>query len=115
VDITIVIDRIKMKKAFIYWFSLSNTSTHLKRTLIGLSRSLTLKFLHRIMPQPGPIVIDNPLRHVLEAANSIYLGDQRGRFGFNHLTSLGTGIEFDSSKYKAVVTRTRIVARYAFG
>lgn len=63
----------------------------------------------------GLKVMDNPLRYVLEAANTVYLGDQRGLLGFNNLTSVGAGIEFDSSKYKAVVTRTRIVARYAFG
>lgn len=63
----------------------------------------------------GLQVMDNPLRYVLEAANTVYLGDQRGLLGFNNLTSVGVGIEFDSSKYKAVVTRTRLVARYAFG
>jgi len=50
-----------------------------------------------------------------EAANTVYLGDQRGLLGFKNLTSVGAGIEFDSSQYKVVVTRTRIVARYAFG
>lgn len=63
----------------------------------------------------GLVVMERPLRYVLEAANTVYLGDQRGLLGFNNLTSVGAGIEFDSSKYKAVVTRTRIVARYAFG
>ncbi|MDN4016103.1 hypothetical protein [Zwartia panacis] len=63
----------------------------------------------------GLQLMDNPLRYVLEAANTVYLGDQRGLLGFNNLTSVGVGIEFDSSKYKAVVTRTRLVARYAFG
>ena len=63
----------------------------------------------------GLIVMERPLRYVLEAANTVYLGDQRSLLGFNNLSSVGVGIEFDSSKYKAVVTRTRIVARYAFG
>ena len=63
----------------------------------------------------GLQMMDRPLRYVLEAANTVYLGDQRGLLGFNNLTSVGVGIEFDSSKYKAVVTRTRVVARYAFG
>ena len=61
------------------------------------------------------VVMDNPLRYVLEVANTVFLGDQRGLLGFNNLTSVGAGIEFDSSKYKAVIARTRIVARYAFG
>lgn len=63
----------------------------------------------------GLVVMERPLRYVLEAANTVYLGDQRSLLGFNNLSSVGVGIEFDSSKYKAVVTRTRIVARYAFG
>jgi len=63
----------------------------------------------------GLQIMERPLRYVLEAANTVYLGDQRGLLGFNNLSSVGAGLEFDSSKYKAVVTRTRIVARYAFG
>ena len=63
----------------------------------------------------GLQLMERPLRYVLEAANTVYLGDQRGLLGFNNLSSVGVGLEFDSSKYKAVVTRTRLVARYAFG
>jgi len=63
----------------------------------------------------GLYVMERPLRYVLEAANTVYLGDQRGLLGFNNLSSVGLGLEFDSSKYKAVVTRTRLVGRYAFG
>ena len=59
--------------------------------------------------------MDRPLRYVLEAANTVYLGDQRGLLGFNNLSSVGVGIEFDSSKYDIMVSRTRVVARYAFG
>ena len=63
----------------------------------------------------GLQVMERPLRYVLEAANTVYLGDQRGLLGFNNLSSVGLGVEFDSSKYKMAVTRTRLVARYAFG
>ncbi len=59
--------------------------------------------------------MERPLRYVLEAANTVYLGDQRGILGINYMSSVGTGIEFDSSAYDVFVTRTRIVARYAFG
>jgi hypothetical protein len=31
------------------------------------------------------------------------------------LTSLGIGLELDSSKYPVFITRTRLVARYMFG
>jgi hypothetical protein len=63
----------------------------------------------------GYTVMDRPLRYVLEGAHTTYLGDQRGLLGFNHLTSLGAGVEFDSSAYDIWVTRTRIVGRFAFG
>jgi hypothetical protein len=63
----------------------------------------------------GLTVMDRPLRYVLEAANTTYLGDQRGMLGFNYLSSVGAGLEFDSSKYGGLISRTRIVARYAFG
>jgi hypothetical protein len=35
--------------------------------------------------------------------------------GFNYLSSVGAGLEVDSSAYDMIVTRTRLVARYAFG
>lgn len=56
-----------------------------------------------------------PFRYVLEGAHTTYLGSQAGVLGFNHMSSLGTGIEFDSSAYDIIITRTRLVLRYAFG
>lgn len=69
----------------------------------------------RFRAPTGMTVMDRPLRYVLEAANTVYLGDQRGLLGFNNLSSVGVGLEFDSSKYDIMVSRTRLVARYAFG
>lgn len=63
----------------------------------------------------GLTVMDRPLRYVLEFAHTQYLGDLRGALGFDWLSSLGAGIEFDSSKYGVIVTRTRFVLRYQFG
>lgn len=59
-------------------------------------------------------VMERPLRYVLEAAHSTFFGDQ-GELGFDQLSSLGVGIEFDSSKYDMIITRTRLVFRYRFG
>jgi hypothetical protein len=59
--------------------------------------------------------LQRPLRYVLEAANTTYLGDQRGILGFDYLTSVGIGLEVDSSAYEVLVTRTRLVARWVFG
>lgn len=60
-------------------------------------------------------LLDRPLRYVLEAARTEYLGDMRGALGFDALNSLGFGLELDSSKYDIIITRTRVVVRYQFG
>ena len=52
---------------------------------------------------------------MLEFAHTQFFGDLRGALGFSSLTSLGTGIELDSSKYDIIVTRTRLLLRYKFG
>ncbi|MGF6290945.1 hypothetical protein [Paraburkholderia youngii] len=59
--------------------------------------------------------LDRPVRYVLEAAYSHYFGDSAGVLGFNDLTSLGVGLELDSSRYPVIVTRTRAIVRYVFG
>ncbi|MEM5298884.1 hypothetical protein VSR82_31770 [Burkholderia sp. JPY481] len=59
--------------------------------------------------------LDRPVRYVLEAAYSHYFGDSAGVLGFNDLTSLGVGLELDSSRYPIIVTRTRAMVRYVFG
>ncbi|NVH74497.1 hypothetical protein FSB08_18625 [Paraburkholderia sp. JPY432] len=59
--------------------------------------------------------LDRPVRYVLEAAYSHYFGDSAGVLGFNDLTSLGVGLELDSSRYPVIVTRTRAMVRYVFG
>ena len=55
------------------------------------------------------------LRYVLEFAHTQFLGDLRGVLGFDWLTSVGAGLELDSSKYDIIVTRTRLLLRYKFG
>lgn len=59
--------------------------------------------------------LDRPIRYVLETAYSHYFGDSAGVLGFNDLTSLGVGLELDSSRYPVIVTRTRLLARFVFG
>ncbi|MGL5812627.1 MAG: hypothetical protein ACRCYW_04740 [Aeromonas sp.] len=71
-------------------------------------------YLRRRAPMWDWTLLDRPLRYVLEAARTEYLGEQRGLLGFNSLNSLGLGLELDSSKYDIFVTRTRLVARYMF-
>ena len=58
---------------------------------------------------------DRPFRYVLEGSHTRYLGSQAGILGFDYLSTAGLGIEFDSSAYDIIITRTRIVGRYMFG
>ncbi|WP_051304533.1 autotransporter domain-containing protein [Chitinilyticum litopenaei] len=60
-------------------------------------------------------LLGKPFRYVLEASHSRYFGDQAGVLGFDYLSSVGAGIELDSSAYNIWITRTRLVARYMFG
>ncbi|WP_338881802.1 hypothetical protein WHX56_19420 [Achromobacter veterisilvae] len=63
----------------------------------------------------GIVLLQRPLRYVLELTHSEFLGDQKGILGFDRLTSVGAGLELDSSAYDVFITRTRLVGRYVFG
>jgi len=81
----------------------------------GASSAEATNLYTRYRAPTGLTLMQRPLRYVLEAAHTIYLGDQRELLGINQLSSLGVGLEVDSSAYDIVVTRTRLVARWAFG
>lgn len=72
-------------------------------------------YLRRRAPLFDWTLLQSPVRYVLEGAHTEYLGEQRGKLGFDSLSSVGLGIEMDSSKYPVFITRTRLVARYMFG
>lgn len=91
--------------------SFSSTSEAVAGSAVAEATSLYTRY----RAPTGFNLMDRPLRYVLEGAHTTYLGDQKGVLGFNHMTSLGLGFEFDSSAYDIIVSRTRIVARYAFG
>lgn len=81
----------------------------------GRADSQILSFWSRWRAPTRFTLLDKPLRYVLEAARTEYLGEMRGALGFDALNSLGVGLELDSSKYNIIVTRTRLVFRYQFG
>jgi len=61
-------------------------------------------------------VMGNPVRSVWEASFSHLPGDQGKALNTEWLGQLGAGIELDSTDtWVPLVTRTRLVARYAFG
>ena len=62
----------------------------------------------------GYVVMERPLRYVLESTFSNYY-TAIDALGFDRLLSLGAGIEFDSTKYDIIVTRTRLMVRAVRG
>ena len=63
----------------------------------------------------GLRALDRPVRYVTEFAYSYYFGPDGDMLGFNHLTSLGVGLELDTRALDRIVTRWRLMARYRFG
>ena len=81
----------------------------------GASDANILSLWTRWRAPTGVTMLNNPLRYVLEASNTTFLGKQRGALGFNYLTTIGVGLELDSSDYPVFITRTRLIYRYTFG
>lgn len=81
----------------------------------GTAVAQTPSLWARYRAPTGLTLLHRPLRYVLEFAHTRYYGDQAGILGFDFLSSVGLGFELDSSYYDIIVTRTRLVGRYAFG
>ncbi|WP_228028203.1 hypothetical protein [Chitinibacter fontanus] len=79
------------------------------------ANSQTANLYTRYRAPTGINLFARPLRYVLEASHSRYYGDQAGQLGFDYLSTIGTGLEVDSSDLIPLVTRTRFVVRYMFG
>ena len=97
------------------------TDIHLQTTpgtpapVQGNSDAQTASLYSRWRAPTGLTALQRPLRYVLEFAHTRFLGDLQGVLGFNMLSSVGVGLELDSSAHNIIVTRTRLVARYQFG
>jgi len=63
----------------------------------------------------GLRALDRPVRYVLEYAYSYYFGPDGDMVGFNHLNSLGAGLELDIGALDPLFTRVRLMGRYRFG
>jgi hypothetical protein len=97
------------------------TDIHLESTadssaaVQGNSDAESLSFWARWRAPTRMSMQHNPVRYVLEAAHTEFLGDLRGALGFKALSSFGFGLELDTSAHDIVVTRTRLLLRYQFG
>ncbi|MBM7061839.1 autotransporter outer membrane beta-barrel domain-containing protein [Pseudomonas sp. UL073] len=81
----------------------------------GQADAETLSLWSRWRAPTGVVMLQRPLRYVLEFSLSEYLGDQRGVLGFDRLATFGVGFELDSSAYDVFITRTRLVLRHVVG
>ena len=84
-------------------------------SLKGSSETNAASIWARWRAPTGVTMLQRPLRYVLETSFTSFIGPQRGALGFNNLASVGVGLELDTSVYKVVITRTRLVGRYVFG
>lgn len=80
----------------------------------GSSNAQSLSLWLRWRAPTNFTAMNKPVRYVLEAARTSYIGDMRGALGFDELNSLGVGLELDSSAHEIIVTRTRLIFRYQF-
>ena len=81
----------------------------------GSSDAQSVSFWARWRAPTRMSALSRPIRYVLEIAHTEFLGDLRGVLGFTALSSVGVGLELDSSAHNVFVERTRLVTRYQFG
>jgi len=81
----------------------------------GHANAQTFSLWTRYRAPTGWVLLERPLRYVLEYAYTGFLGDLRGVLGFDRLHSFGAGLELDSSNYEVYVARTRLLLRYKVG
>jgi hypothetical protein len=68
----------------------------------------------RRVPTGWGMVWDRPVRYVYEVAHTRFLGNENDA-GLSNMSSLGFGLELDSSAHDVWATRWRAVGRYKFG
>ncbi|WP_410499306.1 autotransporter domain-containing protein [Chitinibacter sp. S2-10] len=116
----LMVDYEYVSPEFEYDLELRYSAVHLQgfangNSIDGEADSQTANLWTRYRAPTGLTVFSRPLRYVLEFSHSRYYGDQAGALGFDYLSTLGAGIEFDSTAYTSFITRTRLLGRYMFG
>ncbi len=102
---------VELRFTNIYLQSIPGTSAGLQ----GSELAQNLNLWSRWRAPIGLTVLHRPVRYVLEFTYSYYFGNQDDTLGFNHLCSLGAGLELDVSAYPIFITRIRLMGRYRFG
>ena len=102
---------VEARLANIWLQSVRGTSGAVKGTALSQSASLWTRW----RAPTGLRALDRPVRYVLEYAYSYYFGPDGDMVGFNHLNSLGAGLELDFGALDPLFTRARLMGRYRFG
>ena len=111
-----------------YWtpereFDIENryTNVHLKSygsssdAVIGEADAESFSLWARMRVPTGLRAMKRPVRWVFELAHSRYFDSPVSALGFDNLTSLGLGLELDSSAYDIWATRWRAIVRHVGG
>ena len=85
------------------------------RAVSGHADSQSLSLWARSRTPTSLSFFEMPIRYVMELAHTEFLGQMRGALGFNSLSSVGTGIEFDRKDNGLFFSRIRTLARFQFG
>ena len=83
--------------------------------VVGRATSESVSLWARMrVPTGWGVVWDRPVRYVYEVATTRYLGSET-ELGLKQMSSVGFGLELDSSAYDVWATRWRLIGRYKFG
>ena len=83
--------------------------------VVGRAKSESVSLWARMrVPTGWGVVWDRPVRYVYEVATTRYLGSET-EVGLKQMSSVGFGLELDSSASDVWATRWRLIGRYKFG
>jgi hypothetical protein len=107
---------IELRGTDLYLQTFGDTSGDLRAN----TNALTVNLWARYRWPTGLEAFERPIRWVAEAQHSHFFGDPQAALGFEYLTKVGGGIEFDLGAHRIgafglYTQRVRVVGRYVFG
>jgi hypothetical protein len=107
---------IELRATDLYLQTFGNTSAGLRAD----TNAVTVNLWGRLRWPTGLEAFDRPVRWVAEGQHSRFFGDPQAALGFEYLTKVGGGIEFDLGAmnigaFGLYTQRVRLVGRYVFG
>ncbi|WP_165982565.1 autotransporter domain-containing protein [Dankookia rubra] len=107
---------VELRGTRLHLATFDDTSVAIRSTM----EATTVSLWARLRVPTGYEAFGRPVRWVLEAQHSHFIGAQRSALGFEFLTKLGAGLELDLGKLEVgafglTAQRLRWVGRYVFG